>query len=191
MEGPIVIVVAVFAYLGWRRYLEHQQRMAAIQQGGDPNPVLAEAARTTKPAKVRKPRDHRVSGLVWMAIGIAYLVAILVSVENASRATAAGVWGLVPFSIGASLYLHQIYRRSDQAEDYRRSALVLTALGITYMICVGVSVGSLRGSERALQAGAWGLIPLAIGLALALYNRILRRERLSQPDRPQTNREEA
>jgi len=173
----IIVVLTVFAYFGWRKYLDHQQKMAVLRQGGDPAVVFAEKEKAEKP---KKPRDIRVAGLVWMAIGAAYLVAILVSVENAARAVAAGVWGLVPFAVGVSLYLYQTYRREEGIDDYRRSALVLSVLGLTYMICVGVSAGSLRGTERALQAGVWGLVPLAIGLALCLYNRILRRERLSQ-----------
>jgi predicted cobalt transporter CbtA len=176
-ESAIVAIIVVFIYLGWRRYLEHQHRMAALRHGGDPAVALPWKEKEEKP---QKPRDFRVAGLVWMAIGAAYLVAILVSVENAARAMAAGIWGLVPFAVGVSLYLYQTHRHEEGIDDYRRSALVLSVLGLTYFICVGVSVGSLRGTERALQAGIWGLVPLAIGLVLCLYNRILRRERLSQ-----------
>ena len=40
---PILIVLSVCAYLGWRRYLQHEERIAAIQRGMDPQTVLREA----------------------------------------------------------------------------------------------------------------------------------------------------
>jgi len=34
---PILIVMIVCAYLGWRRYLNYQERLAAIQRGSTPS----------------------------------------------------------------------------------------------------------------------------------------------------------
>jgi hypothetical protein len=54
------------------------------------------------------------------------------------------------------------------------------SVGLAYMICIALSVGILRGAERAVAAGVWGIIPLAIGVVLFIYSGIVRKERRNQ-----------
>ena len=181
---PILIVISVCVYLGWRRYLNYQERLAAIQRGIDPQAILREEDKASQGKSATTSRDHRLGSLVLIAIGIAYMVAILFSVgvhKGMERAIVAAVWGIIPLSIGAARYAYEVSRRQDEAPDgYRRSAFVLVTVGIAYMVCIAVSTGILRGVERAVTAGVWGIIPLAIGIALFIYSSMVRKERAGQ-----------
>ena len=181
---PILIVISVCVYLGWRRYLNYQERLAAIQRGIDPQAILSEEDKTSQGKSVTAPRDHRLGSLVLIAIGIAYMVAILFSVgvhKGMERAIVAAVWGIIPLSIGAARYAYAVSRRKDEAPDgYRRPAFVLVTVGIAYMVCIAVSTGILRGVERAVTTGVWGIIPLAIGIALFIYSSMVRKELTGQ-----------
>ena len=181
---PILIVLSVCAYLGWRRYLQHQERIAAIQRGMDPQTVLREAQKTPRNKGSQATKDPRLGSLVLIAIGLAYAVAVFLSVgvyQGMERAVAAAVWGLLPLAIGAARYASEAFRTNDETADrYRRSAFVLVSVGLAYMMCITVSVGILRGAERALAAGVWGIIPLAIGVALLIYSGVVRKERRDQ-----------
>jgi hypothetical protein len=177
---PILIVLTVCAYLGWRRYLQHQQRITAIQRGMDPQTVPREAGKTSREKGSRASKDHRLGSLVLIAIGLGYGVAVFFSVEvykGVERAVAAAVWGLLPLAIGAARYTHEASRTDDETPNrYRRSAFVLMSAGIAYMVCITLSVGILRGAERAVAAGVWGILPLAIGVALFIYSDMVRKE---------------
>jgi hypothetical protein len=181
---PILIVLTVCAYLGWRRYLQHQERIAAIQRGMDPRTVLSEAEKASKEKGSQASKDSRLGSLVLIAIGLAYAVAVFFSVgvhKGMERAVAAAVWGLLPLAIGAARYASEASRPNDEAPDrYRSPAFVLMSMGIAYMICITLSVGILRGAERAVAAGVWGIIPLAIGVALFIYSGMVRKERRDQ-----------
>jgi cadmium resistance protein CadD (predicted permease) len=181
---PILIVLTVCAYLGWRRYLQHQERIAAIQRGMDPQMVLREAGKTSGKKGSHAPKDHRLGSLVLIASGLAYAVAVFFSVgvyTGMERAVAAAVWGLLPLAIGAARYAYEASRPNDEALDrHRRAAFVLTSAGLAYMVCITLSVGILRGAERAVAAGVWGIIPLAIGVALFIYSGMVRKERRDQ-----------
>jgi hypothetical protein len=181
---PILIVMSICAYFGWRRYLHHQERLAAIRRGGDPQAVLSEEDRAFQEQSAKAFKDHRLGSLVLIAIGLAYMVAILFSVgvyQGLQRAIVAAVWSIIPLSIGAARYAYEASRPPDAAPDhYRRSAFVLITVGIAYMVCISVSTGILRGAERAMVAGVWGIIPLAIGVALFIYSGMVRKERTGQ-----------
>ena len=181
---PILIVMSVCAYLGWRRYLNHQERLAAIQRGIDPQAILSEEDKASQEKSAKTSKDHRLGSLVLVAIGIAYMVAIFGSVgvyKGMERAIVAAVWGIIPLSIGAARYVYEASRPQGEApDDYRGSAFVLMTVGIAYIVCIAVSTGMLRGVERAVAAGVWGLIPLAIGVALFIYSGMVRQERTGQ-----------
>jgi hypothetical protein len=181
---PILIVLTVCAYLGWRRYLQHQERMAAIQRGMDPQTVLRKAGKASREKGSRASNDHRLGSLVLIASGLAYAVAVFLSVgvyKGMEPAVAAAVWGLLPLAIGAARYASEASRPNNETPDrYRRSAFVLMSVGIAYMICLTLSVGILRGAERAVAAGVWGILPLAIGVALFKYSSMVRKERRDQ-----------
>ena len=181
---PILIVMSVCAYLGWRRYLNYQERLAAIRRGLDPQTVLSEEDRASHEHSAAASRDHRLGSLVLIAIGLAYMVAILLSVgvhKGMERAIVAAVWGIIPLSIGAVRYAYEATRPPDEVPDnYRRSAFVLVTVGIAYMVCITLSTGILQGVERAVAAGVWGIIPLAIGIALFIYSSMVRKERTGQ-----------
>jgi hypothetical protein len=178
---PILIVLTVCAYLGWRGYLQHQERIAAIQRGMDPRTVLREAGKASREKGFRASKDHRLGSLVLIASGLTYAVAIFFSVgvyKGMEPAVAAAVWGLLPLAIGAARYASEASRPDDETPDrYRRSAFVLMSIGIAYMICITFSVGILRGAERAVAAGVWGILPLAIGVALFIHSGMVRKER--------------
>lgn len=181
---PILIVISVCAYLGWRRYLHYQERIAAIQRGIDPQAILSEEGKASQAKSAKTSKDHRLGSLVLIAIGIAYMVAILLSVgvhKGMERAIVAAVWGIIPLAIGAARYAYEASRPKDETPDgYRGSAFVLVTVGLAYMVCIAVSTGMLRGVERAVIAGVWGLIPLAIGVALFIYSGMVRKERTGQ-----------
>jgi hypothetical protein len=181
---PILIVLTVCAYLGWRRYLQHQERIEAIQRGIDPQTVLSEAGKRSAKKGSQACKDHRLGSLVLIAIGPAYAVAVFFSVgvyKGMERAVAAAVWGLLPLAIGAARYAYEASRTNDETLDrYRRSAFVLASVGIAYMMCITLSVGILRGAERAMAAGVWGILPLAVGVALFIYSGMVRKERRDQ-----------
>jgi hypothetical protein len=181
---PILIVLTVCAYLGWRRYLYHQERIAAIQRGMDPQTVLSEAEKTSRGKGSQASKDYRLGSLVLIAIGLAYAVAVFLSVgvyKGLERAVAAAVWGILPLAIGTARYAYEASRTNDEAHDrYRSSAFVLMGVGLAYMICITFSVGILRGAERAVAVGVWGIIPLAIGVALFIYSGMVRKERTDQ-----------
>ena len=181
---PILTTMSVCVLLGWLRYLRHQERLAAIQRGIDPQAVLSEEDKTSQEKSAKASKDHRLGSLVLIAIGIAYMVAILFSVgvhKGMERAIVAAVWGIIPLSVGAARYAYEASRPKDEAPDgYRRSAFVLVTVGIAYMVCIAVSTGMLRGVERAVAAGVWGIIPLAIGVALFIYSGMVRKERTGQ-----------
>lgn len=181
---PILIVLTLCAYFGWRRYLHHQERIAAIQRGLDPQAVLSEEGNAAKEVGFKGSRDHRLGSMVLIAIGLAYMVAILFSVgvyRGIERAIIAAVWGIVPLSIGAARYAYEASRPKDEEPDrYRSSAFVLMTVGIAYMVCITVSTGMLRGIDRAVAAGVWGIIPLAIGVAMFVYSGMARKERMGQ-----------
>ena len=181
---PILIVLTVFVFLGWMRYLRYRERLAAIQRGVDPQAVLSEEDKASQEKSAKTSKDHRLGSLVLVAIGIAYMVAILLSVgvhKGMERAIVAAVWGIIPLSIGAARYAYEASRPKDAAPDYYRgSAFVLMTVGIAYMVCIAVSTGMLRGVERAVTAGVWGIIPLAIGVALFIYSGMVRKEQTGQ-----------
>lgn len=183
---PIIAVITVFSYLAWRRYLNHQERIAAIQRGVDPSTVVGEVAKAPKDAEVvaKAPRDHRLASMIWIAIGIAFMIAAFFSVgmsKGVERGIAVAVWGIIPISIGAVRYAYEASRkRGEELDCYRRSAFVLMAVGISYMICITFSTGMLRGAERAVAAGVWGIIPLAIGVAMFIYSSMVRKEQAGQ-----------
>jgi hypothetical protein len=184
---PILIVVSLCAYYGWRRYLSHQERIAAIQRGMDPQTVLSAAEKTSRGKGSQASKDYRLESLVLIAIGLAYTVAVFFSVgvyKGMERAIAAAVWGLLPLAVGAARYAYEASRTNDEAPDrYRGSAFVLISVGLAYMICITLSVGILRGAERAVAVGVWGIIPLAIGVALFIYSGMVRKERTDQGER--------
>jgi hypothetical protein len=104
---PILIVVSLCAYYGWRRYLSHQERIAAIQRGMDPQTVLSEEDNASRGKGSQASKDYRLGGLVLIAIGLAYTVAVFLSVgvfKGMERAVAAAVWGLLPLAVGTALY---------------------------------------------------------------------------------------
>jgi cadmium resistance protein CadD (predicted permease) len=184
---PIMIVMTVFAYLGWRKYLAHQERMAALQQGIDPATVAVDEGEKPEekaPRAPRVPKDHRLSSMILIAVGAAYMVAIFFSVgahRGVERAIAAAVWGIIPLTIGVTRYAyHSSLREGEQPEPYRRSAFVLMSVGIAYIVSITLSVGVIRGAERATIAGVWGIIPFAIGVAMFIYSGMVRREREAQ-----------
>jgi hypothetical protein len=181
---PILIVLTVCAYLGWRRYLQHQERIAAIQRGMDPQTALSGAEKASRQKGSQASKDYRLASLVLIAIGLAYAVAVFFSVgvyKGMEHAVAAAVWGLLPLAIGAGRYAYEASRTNDETLDrYRSSAFVLASVGIAYMICIALSVGILRGAERAVAAGVWGIIPLAVGVALFIYTSMVRKERGDQ-----------
>src|SRR6267143_5999000 len=91
----ILIVLAVCAYLGWRRYLNYQERLAAIQMGIDPQSVLSEEDKASPEKGPKAPRDRRLGSLVLIAIGSAYMVAVFCSVgvyKGMESAIVAAVW---------------------------------------------------------------------------------------------------
>ena len=157
---PILIVVSLCAYYGWRRYLSHQERIAAIQRGMDPQTVLSEEKQTSRGKGSQASKDYRLESLVLIAIGLAYAVAVLFSVgvyKGMERAIAAAVWGVLPLAIGAARYAYEVSRTNEEPPDrYRSSAFVLMSVGLAYMLCITFSVGILRGAERAMVAGVWG-----------------------------------
>ena len=181
---PILIVLTVCAYLGWRRYLQHRERIEAIQRGIDPQTVLSEAGKRSTKKGSQASKDHRLGSLVLIALGPAYAVAVFFSVgvyKGTERAVAAAVWGLLPLAIGAARYAYEASRTNDETLDrYRRSAFVLASVGIAYIMCITLSVGILRGAERAMAAGVWGVIPLAVGVGLFIYSGMVRKERRDQ-----------
>jgi cadmium resistance protein CadD (predicted permease) len=94
------------------------------------------------------------------------------------RATAAAVWGIIPIAIGAVRYAYEASRKEGEDPDcHRRSALVLMAVGASYVVCVSLSTGMIKGAERAMAVGVWGLIPFAIGVAMYIYSGMMRKER--------------
>lgn len=183
---PILIVMTVFAYLGWRRYLAHQERIAAIQRGVDPSTIAEEVAKAPKDIKKVAPRDHRLASLIWIAVGIAFMIAAFFSVgmtKGVEKGIAVAVWGLIPLAIGVGRYVYHTSVKPDEPDSPRRGAFTLVAVGIAYMICVAISTGIMRGAERAVTVGVWGLIPLAIGVVMFIYSSMVRKERAAQGQR--------
>jgi cadmium resistance protein CadD (predicted permease) len=182
---PIIAIITVFSYLGWKRYLDHQQRLAALQKGIDPATIVEEKKPKEKASGAsRAPKDHRLGSMILIAVGAAYMVAVFFSVgahKGVERAIAAAVWGIIPLTIGATRYAyHSSLREQEEPDPYRRSAFVLMAVGVAYMVCISLSVGMIRGAERATIAGVWGIIPFAIGMAMFVYSGMVRREREAQ-----------
>lgn len=181
---PILIVISLCAYFGWRRYLSHQERIAAIQRGMDPQTVVSEENNASRGEGSKTAKDSRLGSLVLIAIGLAYAVAVFFSVgvsKGMERAIAAAVWGMIPLAIGGARFAYEASRRTDEPSDrYRSSGFVLMSVGIAYMLCITLSVGVLRGAERAVAAGVWGIIPLAIGVALFIYSGMVRKERTTR-----------
>jgi len=190
MQGemvPILIVMTVFAYLGWRKYLAHQERMAALQQGIDPATIAVDEGKKPKekaPRAPRAPKDHRLGSMILIAVGASYIVAMFFAVgahKGVERGIAAAVWGIIPLAIGATRYAyHSSLREQEEPDPHRRSALVLMAVGASYVVCVTLSTGVIKGAERAMAVGVWGLIPFAVGVAMFVYSGMVRREREAQ-----------
>ena len=155
-----------------------------MQMGVDPQAILSEEDKASQAKSARAFRDYRLGSLVLIAVGIAYMVAICFSVgvsQGLERAIVVAVWGIIPLSIGVAYYAYEASRLPEEAPDnYRRAAFVLMTVGIAYMVCIAVSTGMLRGVERAMAAGVWGIIPLAIGVALFIYSGMVRKERTGQ-----------
>src|SRR5437899_719980 len=107
---PILITMSVCALIGWMRYLKHQDRLAAVQRGIDPEAILSEEEKGSQEKSAKASKDHRLGSLVLIAIGIAYMMAILFSVgvhTGMERAIVAAVWGIIPLSIGAARYAYE------------------------------------------------------------------------------------
>ena len=183
---PILIVMTVFVYLGWRRYLAHQERLAAIQSGVDPKTILEQDEKEKTERRERAPsapRDHRLGSMIWMAVGLAFMVAGFFSVgmtKGVERGIAVGVWGLIPLAVGLGRYAYHTSAKEGEPDCYLRSAVTLMAIGVAYVICVTLSTGVIKGAERAMAVGVWGLIPFAIGVVMYIYGGMVRRERSGQ-----------
>ena len=59
---PILIVISICAYLGWRRYLHYQERIAALQRGSTPR---RSCVRRTTPRK--RNASEPLKTTVWAA----------------------------------------------------------------------------------------------------------------------------
>lgn len=72
-------------------------------------------------------------------------------------------------------------RRLAGERDYRLAGLIWMAAAVTFTLCIALSVGTLRGADRAVAVGVWGLIPLAVGVAMFLYGMTAHKERKNSP----------
>lgn len=114
---PILITMSVCALIGWISYLKHKQRLAAIRRGIDPQAVLSEEDKASQEQSAKASKDHRLGSLVLIAIGIAYMVAILFSVgvhKGMGRAIVAVVWGIIPLAIGVALFIYSGMMRKER-----------------------------------------------------------------------------
>lgn len=184
---PIIAIITVFTYLGWKRYLAHQERLAALQRGVDPRTVAGEDEKEEKEkgkeTSRRASRDPRLGSMIWIAVGLAFMVAAFFSVgmtKGMEKGVATAVWGIIPLTVGAVRYAYHASAGQEEPDCYRRSAVTLIAVGLSYMICVTLSTGMFRGAERAVAAGVWGIIPFAIGVAMFVYSGMVRKERDAQ-----------
>lgn len=183
---PIVAIVSVFSYLFLKRYLDHQARMEALRRGVDPNvipPLSDRPGETARPAEVsspRPPKDHRLSSMIWIAVGLAFMVAAFLSGSargGPERGLAVAVWGMIPLAVGIARYAYHASVLEGEGDCHRRSAFTLIAVGISFIVCVTLSTGMIKGMERAMAVGVWGLIPLSIGVVMYIYSGMVKRER--------------
>lgn len=87
--------------------LHHKERLAAIDRGMDIPPLPEEFfGNGDRPAR---PNDHLRRGLVWLLIGLALSLALLLNlgVERAA-------WGLVPTAVGVAYLIYFAVVRRDQ-----------------------------------------------------------------------------
>lgn len=189
MEGPVTIVLIVFAYVAFTRYLRHRERMASVEMGIPPleekaddqdGDTAGEKSPAARQRVVRAPRDHRLGSMVLIGIGISFMLAAFLSVsanKGVERGLSVAIWGLVPFAAGVARYAYHASVGEGEPDCYRRSAFTLIAVGASFIVCVTLSTGVIRGMDRAMAVGVWGLIPLAIGVVMYIYGGMVKRER--------------
>jgi len=119
---PIVAIVMGFGMgmLGlWFDYrkkreifeLHHKERMAAIEKGMEVPPLPPELFRD--PRRRREPADYLRRGLVLLLVGIAIVIALLVTPGAGPQAA---FWGLLPAAVGlAQLIFYFVERRRLRA----------------------------------------------------------------------------
>ncbi|MBC8344980.1 MAG: hypothetical protein ISR82_07125 [Candidatus Marinimicrobia bacterium] len=100
-------VLGVFGMISWvfwvgykEKQLHHEQVLAAIEKGADiPIPPI-------------KERNYRNQGLIWLFVGLAFLIAIWIS----SGMIQGAIWGLLPIAIGIALLLIHKYESKDNSK---------------------------------------------------------------------------
>ena len=108
-------------YLSYRKRRDlfahyHQERMAAIEKGIDcppwPDRLLAD---DETPAP---PRRHLLTGLVWLFIGLAAMVAVYATFDL-SRA----LFGLIPVGIGLAHLIYYFVEGRREAEGMEQTSI--------------------------------------------------------------------
>jgi O-antigen/teichoic acid export membrane protein len=79
--------------------LHHQERMAAIEKGMEVPPLPPEFFRNGHRNRPRAPSDYLRNGLVLLCVGVAIMVALYGSHNDA------WLWGLVPAAVGVAQLL--------------------------------------------------------------------------------------
>ncbi|MFO7274446.1 MAG: DUF6249 domain-containing protein [Bacillota bacterium] len=90
---PAIVVLIVFLYVGWNRYLKHRERMAMIEKGLVPD--LTDSDEGEEPVRSRRRRNRLDTGLITAAIGLALTLGL--------SSLGFGPWllgGLIPLFVG-------------------------------------------------------------------------------------------
>lgn len=88
--------------------LYHQERMAAIEKGIELPPLPAEFF--AEDGKVRPPHGRLLSGLVWLFLGLALMIALFFTHSDAA------LFSLIPIAIGLAYLIYYFAVGKKEAE---------------------------------------------------------------------------
>jgi hypothetical protein len=110
---PILVVIGFFAAVivaiftrGKRKELMHRERLAAMEKG---IPIPEEPVKQKRPVYLKL----RTWGIVLILLGVVLFFAIGFETKGAGYGFYHGLWGLIPFMIGAGLLISANLEKRD------------------------------------------------------------------------------
>lgn len=118
MSIPIVAIILKHRKQREMFNLYHQQRMAAIEKGVELPPVPEAFFYEDGPKAPASPHRRLLTGLVWLFVGVAAIVALYFSGH-----TRHAWFGIIPAAIGAAqlIYYFAVGKREAEAELLARA----------------------------------------------------------------------
>lgn len=97
--GGVALAIVAVIFQAKRKYLEHLERIKAIEKGIEPPSNIVKELQKREPMTPERLRRH---GLIWLFIGVGYIVMMLLLPEQAYYGAPVGA---IPVFVGLGLLI--------------------------------------------------------------------------------------